>query len=144
VLLQGIMGALLVTSVALEPVDAQPSAACADPIVDPSAPIRARVGSQFAVAFESNPTTGFRWSITTEPDPAVISLVRTEDVPALTRLPGAPGIACFVFAAVGAGSTSVDFAYARSFEAGVPPSTTANIEVIVTSAAQVPVQLPAR
>ncbi len=137
------MGVLLVTSVALEPVD-QPSPACVDPIVDPSAPIRARVGSQFAVAFESNPTTGFRWSITAEPDPAVIGLVSTEDLPPSTRPLGAPGLACFAFAAVGAGTTSVAFAYARSFEPGVPPATTANIDVIVTSAAQVPVQLPAR
>jgi len=142
--LASIPAALLMLLGAFEPIDQQPSAACSNAIVNPTQPIRAQPGEQFAVAFESNPSTGYSWSITSEPDPAVLTLVDTQQEQPATPRPGAPGMTCYVFAAVGAGATNVEFAYARPFEPDVPPTTTATANVIVSSAAQVPVQLPAR
>jgi predicted secreted protein len=45
--------------------------------------------------------------------------------------PGAGGHQLFVFHANGAGTTSVTFSYARSFEAGTPPAKSVSFTVTV-------------
>jgi inhibitor of cysteine peptidase len=139
------MSALLALGVLLVVMSApseQALGACSDPIVDPSAPIVAQVGDEFAFALESTSGTGFSWSITSDPDPAVVELLGTEPIRPAVALPGATGLQCFAFRAVGSGSTSMELGYARPFEPDVAPARTANVSVIVRSGPQVPVQLP--
>ena len=104
-----------------------------------------RVGEQVAIGLESNPSTGFSWAVTAEPDPAIVSVQPRQHVPSTSGRLGAPGVDCFVIDAVGQGMTSIEFGYARPFEAGVPPSETATVTVVVMgSTPRVPVQVPVR
>jgi predicted secreted protein len=133
---------LLLASMATGPFAGQ-GIACNSPIVNPGEAVQLRVGEQVAIGFESNPSTGFSWTVTTEPDPAVASVQPRQHVPSTSGRLGAPGVDCFVLDAVGPGMTSMDFGYARPFEAGVPPSETASVTVVVMGGtARVPVQLP--
>jgi predicted secreted protein len=142
-LLTSVWGVLLVASLALCLSHGQVMADCANPVLNPAEPVRLRVGEQVAVGLESNPSTGFSWAITSEPDAGVVSVRPRQHVPSASGRLGAAGVDCFVLDAVGPGMTSMDFGYARPFEAGVPASETATVTVVVMgSTARVPVQLP--
>ena len=114
---------------------------CASAPVNPSTPITAQVGQPVAVAFDANPTTGDSWSIVDGPDPARRHPLGGENIRD-SDLIGAPGRQCFVFQAVGSGGTTVDFNYARPFEPERPAGRTANVTIVVSAPARVPVQLP--
>jgi inhibitor of cysteine peptidase len=112
-------------------------------------------GTVFGIVLDANPTTGYSWSITAQPDPSVVVAVDSQFIPPSTALPGAPGRECFRFQAAGAGQTNIGFAYARPFEPDAPPAQTAEVQVSVStpqpsSAApgdarpRVPVQIPAQ
>lgn len=75
-------------------------------------------GQQLAISLESNPSTGFKWNLTEEPDANVLSLVSSTYVePATTgQVVGVPGTEVWTFEAVGTGTTSFELAYFRSFE----------------------------
>src|SRR5205085_8332592 len=115
---------------------------CESAIVNPEQPLMVRAGDQLAVAYETTPGTGFSWSITTMPDPGVLESLDYQVLPPPTPRPGGTGVACFVFGAVGSGTTGVEFAYLRPFEPDTPPSTTASITVVVGARAGAPVQVP--
>src|SRR5215471_20102126 len=68
-------------------------------------------GQDFGIVLAANPTTGYSWSIATEPDPAVAVSVDSQFLGPNTSLPGAPGRECFRFLSTGAGRTSVCFVY---------------------------------
>ena len=115
--------------------------------------IRVSSGMVFGVVLDANPTTGYSWSITTQPDPSVVVAVDNQFIPPSTVLPGAPGHECFRFQAAGVGQTSVGFAYARPFEPDAPPAQTAEVLVSVSApepssaptsdaGSRVPVQVP--
>jgi predicted secreted protein len=134
---------LLVASLAFGLPHGQVMADCANPVVNPAEPVRMRVGEQVAVGLESNHSTGFSWAITSEPDAGVVRVQPRQHVPSASVRLGAAGVDCFVLDAVGPGMTSMDFGYARPFEAGVLPSETATVTVVVMgSTPRVPVQLP--
>ncbi|HEX6230847.1 MAG TPA: protease inhibitor I42 family protein [Actinomycetota bacterium] len=71
-------------------------------------------GDRLVVALESNASTGFRWILVTEPDPAVLSLDASEYVEPETDLVGAPGQEVWTFLAEGDGETSLELRYERS------------------------------
>jgi predicted secreted protein len=77
---------------------------CATALRNPSQAIQVRAGDTFAVAFNANLTTGFSWNVTSEPDPAVATVLGTENLPPNSPALGAPAAQCFAFQAVGAGS----------------------------------------
>ncbi len=119
---------------------------------DASQDLIVTTGDVFAVVLDANPTTGYSWSITMQPDASVAVALDSQFIPPSVALPGAPGRECFRFQAADAGQTSVAFAYARPFEPGAPPVQTADVRVSVTapsgtapseSGPSVPVQLPA-
>jgi predicted secreted protein len=144
-LFTSVWGVLLVASLAFGRPHGQDMADCANPVVNPAEPLRMRVGEQVAVGLESNPSTGFSWAITSEPDAGVVSVQPRQHVRSASGRIGAPGVDCFMLDSVGPGMTSMDFGYARPFEAGVPPSETATVTVVVLGGtARVPVQLPVR
>ncbi len=109
----------------------------------------------FAVVLEANPTTGYSWSISTQPDASVAVALDSQMLPPASSLLGAPGRECFRFQSTGAGQTSMGFAYARPFEPNAPPAQTAEVQVTVVAAPpspppspspspDVPVQLPSQ
>ena len=139
VVLLGIVAALF----RAQPATAQdvPSA-CSSPASN-NAVIVSAPGTSFAVALESNPGTGYSWTLAMPPDPAVAAADEVLSIPSSRALPGAPAVQCFTFAAIGSGSTVIEFAYARPFEPDGPPAKTVKTNLLVRSAAPAPVQLPA-
>jgi inhibitor of cysteine peptidase len=105
--------------------------------------VNVNTGQVFAVVLDSNPGTGYSWSIASDPDPTVAVALDNLPLPPATSLLGAPGRQCFRFNATGAGHTSVGFNYARPFEPDAPPAQSIDVQVTV-SMPDVPVQLPAR
>lgn len=84
---------------------------------DPLVTVETSVGREFKLVMESNPSTGYHWEITGEPDKNVVqfvSKVYKADSPQLT---GSGGVDIWVFKAVGAGMTTVTLGY-------FPPSNT--------------------
>jgi inhibitor of cysteine peptidase len=123
-------------------VDAQ-TTAC-DMSQDPNQLVLVSPGQMFSIALESQPGTGYSWTMSQAPEPAVVEPVSTTTVPAAVPRPGAPETQCFVFNAIGAGETHMQFQYSRPFETDAPPAMVQDVEVRVSSTGRsVPVQLPA-
>jgi predicted secreted protein len=87
----------------------------------------------FSIALESQPGTGYSWTVSQAPDPAVVEPVSTATVPAAVPRPGAPETQCFVFSAVEAGETRMQFQYSRRFETDAPPASMQDVDVLVSS-----------
>jgi inhibitor of cysteine peptidase len=89
------------------------------------------VGKTFTIALDANATTGYNWSQTTK-DTGVVAFVDNAYL-AEARDPqvvGGGGTDTFTFKAVGKGTTTISFAYARPWES-VPPAKTRTITVTV-------------
>ena len=100
-------------------------------------------GQMFSIALESQPGTGYSWTLSQPPDPAIVEPVSSTTLPAAIPRPGAPETQCFVFTAVGAGETRMQFQYARPFETDTPPARVKDVQVVVsTGVPSVPVQMP--
>jgi predicted secreted protein len=90
-----------------------------------------KVGEEFKVELESNPTTGFDWQMTTRPDETILGLTGDEFVSSNTSAVGAPGVRTWRFKALKAGNTNMVFQYMRSWEKDVPPAKTHSLSVTV-------------
>jgi inhibitor of cysteine peptidase len=86
-------------------------------------------GDEFVVALPANPSTGYAWTVGENPDVAFVS---SRQVSGGTE-PGSPGTQQLTFRGSHAGASTLALAYARSFEAGVPPAKTAKFAVTVTT-----------
>lgn len=84
-------------------------------ITDPSQPIEATVGQEFAIVVESNPTTGYEWTVTGNPADSIAVPIGAAPV-TKGSMPGQGGIQTFTFKASGAGTTKITLTYARSFD----------------------------
>jgi inhibitor of cysteine peptidase len=84
-------------------------------------------GDKFVIALPANPSTGYAWTAGDDPD---VKFVSTKQVSGGSQ-PGAGGTQELTFRAEQAGSSTLELAYARSFEAGVPPAKTASFAVTV-------------
>jgi len=101
---------------------------------DPGEPVNVRAGESFAIRLESNPTTGYSWTVTGVPQATVAALVDPEgtfEEPDSGAM-GAPGFQVFDFDAVASGTTEVEFTYARSFDPEDNPTVT-TVTVTVTA-----------
>jgi inhibitor of cysteine peptidase len=83
--------------------------------------LRLTVGQQAAIELEENPSTGYRWTIDAKAG-VNAAILRIDDRgfsqdTSGKRLLGAPGIHRWGIEATSAGSASVTFIYARSWEA---------------------------
>jgi predicted secreted protein len=85
-------------------------------------------GQEFVIELEANPGTGYAWDAGTNPN---VKLVSSEQVSSPGATPGTPGMQRMTFKADKTGSSTLELAYARSFEAGVPPAKTASFDVTV-------------
>ena len=140
-MLELVLAAGLAAAVALQPAPGITQAQCATPATDGEV-IMARVGTNYAVAFESNPSTGFSWALLEAPDASVSNMLDLQMVPPARPVPGASGFACFVFEANGVGTTGMTFGYARVFEPDVPPAQTVAVRVVVGRGGVAPIQVP--
>jgi predicted secreted protein len=85
-------------------------------------------GKEFVIELDANPSTGYTWDAGTNPN---VKLVSSKQVSAKGAAPGAPGTQRMTFKAVKKGSSTLELAYARQFEGGVPPAKTASFGVTV-------------
>lgn len=104
---------------------------------EPDQPTLAReatvaVGGDLEVILGSNPTTGYSWDITSQPDMGVLQRVGKGGSPPPTPLPGAPGTQSFSFSGVSSGSTTIEFTYWQPFDKDAKPAQvlTLNVEVV--------------
>jgi predicted secreted protein len=107
---------------------------CASAIPNLADPVSVQSGDQFAMSFDTQPGTGYSWSIADGPDPSVAVVLGTKVIQGRSLRPGASESQCFAFEAAGVGETSVDFAYARPFEPESVPASRASVSITVSAA----------
>jgi inhibitor of cysteine peptidase len=83
-------------------------------------------GTPIVLVLQSNPTTGYSWTVTSLPDPGHVSLDspiegRYVATPVGSGVVGSGGTQSWDLHATKAGTTSIVLAYARPWESGVPP-----------------------
>jgi len=88
-------------------------------------------GDSFTVTLDSNPSTGFAWSISAITNEAVIDDVSNEFNGADTGMMGAGGQEVWTFEALDKGTSTIEMQYSRSWETGVEPAATFNVTVVV-------------
>lgn len=88
-------------------------------------------GDSLVVTLDSNPSTGYAWSISGISDEAVIDEVSNEFMGADTGMVGAGGQEVWTFEAGDKGTATIEMQYSRSWETGVEPEATFNVTVIV-------------
>ncbi|MFA5367437.1 MAG: protease inhibitor I42 family protein, partial [Dehalococcoidia bacterium] len=81
-------------------------------------------GDSLVVTLDSNPSTGYAWSISEIGDEAVIDEVSNEFVGAETGMVGAGGQEVWTFKAGDKGTSTIEMQYSRSWETDVEPETT--------------------
>lgn len=89
--------------------------------------ISAGVGEEFVILLESNPSTGYEWSVTDQPPE--IRLVSQRYDPPAEQIPGRGGQEEFRFEAREPGRATLELTYAQPFEPDVPPVKTATFEL---------------
>lgn len=102
-----------------------------------AAALSCAVGKELKVALPANPSTGFSWSLATEPDPSILKSAGADLVPAGTATTGAVGTggkAVWTFSCLSPGTTNFMLVYRRVWEVGVPPAQSKRYEVRVESA----------
>jgi inhibitor of cysteine peptidase len=81
---------------------------------DRGSTIRLEPSQELVVTLGSNPSTGFRWILSEEPDPGILELVGSAYVEPEADLLGAPGEEVWTLRAVEPGRTSFVLRYERS------------------------------
>lgn len=89
--------------------------------------VTVKQGDEFVVALDANPSTGYSWTAAENPD---VAFLTSKQIPGGDQ-PGASGTQELTFRATAVGSTTLELAYARPFEHGVPPAKTAELPVEV-------------
>lgn len=89
------------------------------------------MGEELTIELESNPTTGYEWTIAIWPDKSILGLTGDWFEPPKTDMVGAPGKHYYRFKALAPGHTSAVFAYSRSFEGDKTPELTHTLDVTV-------------
>jgi inhibitor of cysteine peptidase len=98
---------------------------------DDGSTIQLAIGGQLVVALQSNPTTGFGWSVSESSDPQLEVQGEPTYVPAgsTTQVVGAGGTGVFSFDAKDKGTAKLILEYKRDFEPGVAPEKTFSVTV---------------
>ena len=112
-------------------VSADTNATLALTAADSGKQITVKDGTSFTVTLDSNPSTGFAWSVSGITDETVIDDVSNEFKGADTGMVGAGGQEVWTFEAVDKGSSTIEMKYSRSWEQGVEPAATFNVTVVV-------------
>ena len=85
-------------------------------------------GEEFIIALTSNPSTGYSWQA--DKNPKVKYIDSTQVNPSGNAI-GAAGTQELKFKAVESGTTTLELAYFRPFEGGIPPAETASFDVTI-------------
>jgi inhibitor of cysteine peptidase len=93
--------------------------------------ISVKQGDEFVIAMPANPSTGYEWTAADNPDVTFESSHQLQNGGEGGSQPGAPGTQELAFRADHRGQSTLELAYARSFEPGVPPAKTAKFPVTV-------------
>ncbi|MGZ8765201.1 MAG: protease inhibitor I42 family protein [Acidimicrobiia bacterium] len=88
-------------------------------------------GETFVISLESNPSTGFVWTVAQEPDAAIVTFEDQSYEKADSTALGAPGTERFTFRAVGTGTTLIGLQYARPSGPDSPDNTNDTYTVTV-------------
>ncbi len=91
--------------------------------------ITVKEGDEFVIALPANPSTGYAWTAAENPDVMYVSSHQVDG----GSQPGAPGTQELSFRAEHTGQSTLELAYSRSFEPGVPPAKTTKFAVTVES-----------
>jgi predicted secreted protein len=91
-----------------------------------------KVGDTFTIALSSNATTGYAWALEKDPDSTVVVLVGDRYVVPESSAVGSGGVQQLSFKAQGAGSTTIELWYVRSFDNPPEPARQAQFPVVVT------------
>jgi inhibitor of cysteine peptidase len=73
------------------------------------------VGDTFSLRLGENPSTGYSWEITTEPDATVVQKLSSEYTPGETGMAGAEGVREWRYKALEPGTTTLAMDYRRPF-----------------------------
>ncbi len=101
-------------------------------VITASGPVDLTVGGTATIELEGNVTTGYTWTVSQEPDAAVVKVVSNEYVAPEGGAPGAGGHQKVVLEGVKAGTTTLELQYAREFEKDQPPAETATFPITVS------------
>jgi inhibitor of cysteine peptidase len=122
------LGVGLLLTVALVPWGDDAPATTAPVIYHQGDTVEVATGDEFVIALPATPSTGYSWTAGDDPDVAFVSSRQV----AGGSQPGAAGAQELTFRAEQTGTSTLELAYARSFEKGVPPAKTAKFPVTVT------------
>jgi predicted secreted protein len=86
-------------------------------------------GQEFVISLAANPSTGYTWDAG---DNDKVKYLSSKQVNASSNAIGAEGTQELKFKAVDTGSTTLELAYARQFEGGVPPAKTTSFDVKIS------------
>ncbi len=101
-------------------------------VITASGPVSLAVGERATIELDGNVTTGYSWTISTQPDPAVVRVVSDEYVgPGEGAPTGQGGQQRVVLEGVATGTTTMTMSYARPWETDVPPTETATFDITV-------------
>lgn len=100
-------------------------------VIDSPGPVDLAVGESATLVLEANPTTGYQWEPSVEPDAAVISIVSDTYVAPDSAAMGAAGSQRIVIKGVAAGTTTLELRYVRPWEADQAPAETASYDITV-------------
>ncbi len=92
--------------------------------------VTVKPGAEVTVELPGNPTTGYTWEAT-DLDVNVLKQAGEAEFKAESDLLGAPGMITLKFEAVAAGETTLKLIYHRTFEEGVAPESTFEVNVVV-------------
>lgn len=97
----------------------------------PGKTIKTEIGSEFIIALDSNPTTGYSWDFADEFDPTILTLLNARFQPPETQLKGAGGTQYWTFRTIKKGKTGISLKYFRSWKKDMPPAREVVFTVIV-------------
>jgi inhibitor of cysteine peptidase len=100
--------------------------------VTKSGPVKLGVGERATIELEANPSTGYQWEPTTEPDAAVVRVVSDTYTAGPSDRVGAAGTQKIVVEGVAAGNTTLELGYVRPWETDTAPAETATFEITVS------------
>lgn len=99
---------------------------------DPNQKIEVGVGDKFTIKLESNPTTGYSWSLAAPLDAAILSTAGDSYIADKPQRTGSGGTQLLTFKAVGKGSTEIQLRYSRPWEENVQPAQAETFKVQVS------------
>jgi inhibitor of cysteine peptidase len=105
------------------------SSASSVPVFHQGDSITVENGQELVIALTANPSTGYTWVAGPNDN---VKYLSSKQVNASSGAIGAAGTQQLKFTAIKAGSSTLELAYARQFEGGVPPAETASFPVKVT------------